>query len=629
MAQADDPGRFVRRFAGDDRAVADYLLGEVLERQPPDRQRFLLRTSVPDVLTAELAEALTGSRTAAADLGRLEGDNFLISSDGDREVVFRYNGLLREFLRAELRRTLPAEVRTLQVRSARWHWARGDAVPAFRSAVAAGDLPLADEICKAAWHVVVLAGLEPARAPDEQLVRFPSLCLNASLDAFSSGDVATGERLLQAVAGSEHELAHVVELAAARVAGDTDRMGTAAKALLDDREDDGFDAALRGRVRRTLALAGLGSRAFADGDVDAAETHLDEALALARHESLAGIAADVLAQLALVGIARGRLRRAARLASEAVALVEGHPRCAASAAAAQTALAWSHYEWDDLTTAAHHAEQAVAAAAASGNREAEVAAAAIHALVLASAGPQGAEDGLRRVRAALGDLNGRTLSARVGRLAASTEARVLAARGDLEAAAASVGGRVDPLLRARLLLADRHPDEALTELDATATELAFDTRAAAAESCVLESVAHAELQNGAAAADALERALAIAGPNTHRRPFIDGGPRVRELLVRQIRNGTAHRSLVAELIAAFDRRAPKVALTRAELLEPLSPREQAVLRYLPTMMSNREIAGELFVSGNTVKTHLKSIYRKLGVTRRRDAVERARALELL
>ncbi len=169
----------------------------------------------------------------------------------------------------------------------------------------------------------------------------------------------------------------------------------------------------------------------------------------------------------------------------------------------------------------------------------------------------------------------------------------------------------------------------MAELDAAATELAFDTRAAAAESCVLECVAHAELHDRAAAADALERGLAIAGPNTHRRPFIDGGPLVRELLVQQIRHGTSHRSLVAELIAAFDRRAPKVALTRAELLEPLSPREQAVLRYLPTMMSNREIAGELFVSGNTVKTHLKSIYRKLGVTRRRDAVERARALELL
>jgi len=82
-------------------------------------------------------------------------------------------------------------------------------------------------------------------------------------------------------------------------------------------------------------------------------------------------------------------------------------------------------------------------------------------------------------------------------------------------------------------------------------------------------------------------------------------------------------------LAAFRKRAPSVAVTRAELLEPLSGREQSVLRFLPTMMSNAEIAGELFVTSNTVKTHLKSIYRKLAVSRRRDAVERARELELL
>ena len=629
LERTRDPARFVHRFAGDDRAVSDYLLGEILERQPPDRQTFLLRTSVPDVLTAELADELTGSRSAGAELARLEADNFLISGDGEHGTVFRYNGLLREFLRAELRRRLPAEVRRLQLRSARWHWSRGDTVPAFRSATAARDLPLAAEICAAAWHVVVLSGLEPVRMPEKRLAGFPALCLHASLTALAAGDAATGERLLALGPGDDHEFTHVVELAAARISGDTDRMARAATALLADRDDDGFDAAMRGHVRRALALAGLGACAVAAGDVDAGETHLDQALALARHESLARIAADVLAQLALVGIARGRLRRAARLAREAVALVEGHPRCAASAGTAQMALAWVSYQWDDLAAASRHAEQAVAAAAASGNRETAVAAAAIQALVLATEGPRGAEDGLRRLRAALGDLNGHTLSVRVKRLAASTEPRVLAARGDLEAALSSAGGRADTLLRSRLLLAGRHPDAALAELDEAAAELAFDARAAATESCVLESVARAELHDRSAAGEALERGLEIAGPNTHRRPFIDGGPLVRELLVQQIRNGTAHRSLVAELIAAFDRRAPKVALTQAELLEPLSPREQAVLRYLPTMMSNTEIAGELFVSGNTVKTHLKSIYRKLGVARRRDAVERARALELL
>ena len=103
---------------------------------------------------------------------------------------------------------------------------------------------------------------------------------------------------------------------------------------------------------------------------------------------------------------------------------------------------------------------------------------------------------------------------------------------------------------------------------------------------------------------------------------------MQTLLVEQIRRGT-DLLLVADLIAAFERRAATSRSRRRELLEPLSERERAILRYLPTMMSNAEIASELFVSVNTVKTHLKSIYRKLGAARRREAVERARRLELL
>ncbi len=479
--------------------------------------------------------------------------------------------------------------------------------------------------------MVLLADLEPVRAPEERLASFPSLVLHAAASALTAGDPVSAERLLASASPGEEtdELAHVVELALARLRGDTERTHATATALLAEHDEGGFESALRDQFRRALALTGLGACEAAAGDVDAGEAHLDEALALARHESLAPIAADVLAQLALIAVARGRLRRAARLAEEAVGLVEGHPSCAAAAGAAQVALAWVHYQWDDLAAAARHVEQAGAAAAASGDRDTGVAAAAIQALVLATQGPRGAEDGLRRLRAAQGDLGAHRLSVRVVQLAESTEPRVLAACGDLEAAAAFPRGQSDALLRTRLLLAGRHPDAALQQLETAATEPAFDATAAATESRVLAAVALAELHDRTAAAEALERGLEIAGPNTHRRPFIDGGPLVRELLVQQIRNGTAHRSLVAELIAAFDRRAPKVALTRAELLEPLSPREQAVLRYLPTMMSNTEIAGELFVTGNTVKTHLKSIYRKLGVARRRDAVERARALELL
>ena len=146
---------------------------------------------------------------------------------------------------------------------------------------------------------------------------------------------------------------------------------------------------------------------------------------------------------------------------------------------------------------------------------------------------------------------------------------------------------------------------------------------------MLSAVALHTLHDDEHAGEALERALELAGPNSHRRPFLDCGSAVQVLLEQRIRWGTAHRSFAGELLAAFRKRAPSVAVTKAELLEPLSGREQSVLRFLPTMMSNAEIAGELFVTSNTVKTHLKSIYRKLAVSRRRDAVERARELELL
>ena len=103
---------------------------------------------------------------------------------------------------------------------------------------------------------------------------------------------------------------------------------------------------------------------------------------------------------------------------------------------------------------------------------------------------------------------------------------------------------------------------------------------------------------------------------------------MERLLRRQVREGTAHRAVVAELLEELADRDP-ASRTALPLLEPLSKREQAVLRYLPTPLSNQEIADELFVTTNTVKTHLRSIYRKLDVARRREAVERARDLRLL
>jgi LuxR family maltose regulon positive regulatory protein len=126
----------------------------------------------------------------------------------------------------------------------------------------------------------------------------------------------------------------------------------------------------------------------------------------------------------------------------------------------------------------------------------------------------------------------------------------------------------------------------------------------------------------------LGAALGHAEPEGIRRPFLAGGPGIRELLGAHLRRFASHRWFASELLRRLEG-GDGARVLPAELLEPLSARETEVLRFLPTMMSNADIASELFVSVNTVKTHVKSIYRKLEVTRRQDAVRRARQLHIL
>ena len=179
---------------------------------------------------------------------------------------------------------------------------------------------------------------------------------------------------------------------------------------------------------------------------------------------------------------------------------------------------------------------------------------------------------------------------------------------------------------ARLHLAAGDPGAALPALERarSATPLLGVT---AVEAALLTAIASEQLRDPAAADIALEEGLALAAETGHRGVFLAAGRLVEPLLRRRIRQRTAHPELVCDLLSASQHREVVVRST-APLLEPLSERESMILRYLPTSLSNREIAGELFVTTNTVKTHLRSIYRKLGVAGRREAVERARALRI-
>jgi LuxR family maltose regulon positive regulatory protein len=145
------------------------------------------------------------------------------------------------------------------------------------------------------------------------------------------------------------------------------------------------------------------------------------------------------------------------------------------------------------------------------------------------------------------------------------------------------------------------------------------------EQWLLQALADHAAGNRRAASEALDRALALAEHEPFRDAFLLNGPAVRELLELQAQDGTAHPALLEVLLDGVGQSPVK----GAALAEPLTEREQRILRYLPTMLTNAEIGAEVFVSLNTVKTHLRSIYRKLEANGRADAVERARRLGLL
>jgi LuxR family maltose regulon positive regulatory protein len=186
------------------------------------------------------------------------------------------------------------------------------------------------------------------------------------------------------------------------------------------------------------------------------------------------------------------------------------------------------------------------------------------------------------------------------------------------------------LVRARLALAAGDPkDAAELTRGAIAGKLESLQPATAIELRAVAAVASHQLGDDDSALKLVEDALGLADPERYLGPFLGVGAPLRELVVRRIRVGTSYRALAGQLVETLDPHAGDALRGRVTLvLEPLSAREKAVLRYLPTDLSKAEIASELFVSVNTVKTHMKNIYRKLDVTDRAQAVRRARTLRI-
>ena len=644
----EDPEAFVAEFAGDDRVVGDYLLAEVLDRQPAKLRAFLLRTSLVDRICGSLADALTGDRHGADTLATLERTNgFVIGVDGHREW-FRYHRLFAKLLRTRAERELADELPGLHVRAARWYAESGAAVDALQHAVAARHWDLAVEVVAGHWFDLYVRGDASAvrsllaPLPRDRVETDAELAAALACAALDVGDTDAAEVHLalaeRAAAGLPEprrrrylETMALANLATARLEGDFEGALDAADELLVEAaaHAGGSDGA-----RQALVHAMLGETALWGHRRDRAGEELTRAVTLARLHGLDYVAVSALSDLALLDVMnrgpagdQGHAREAIELAARRG--WAGIPQTAC----AHTALALATFFDLRPTEAAEHLEHAVAASGQVRRRQLAFVVAHLAARLHGATGSP--REGLRILdEYELLHRHGAAPPYEPASLAAM-RARLLIAAGETEAAAAAIAPAhgapwlVVDIAEARLALTAGEPAEAVEILVAAQRDGKTGTHAVTdVERAVLEAVAHDEAGEPAAAARALEEALALVEVNRHRWPFLELGRRMEELLRRQIRVGTAHRAVVGELLDAFADRAP-VSRTVTPLLEPLSEREQAILRYLPTALSNREIAAELFVTTNTVKTHLRSIYRKLDVARRREAVERARDLRLL
>jgi len=649
LADHPHPERFVAEFSGSDRAVAEYLIAEMLERQPADVQDLLLRTSLLDRVDGKLADLLTGRSGSERILLELEDANaFVVSLDPER-TWFRYHHLFGDLLRLEVRRRLPAEVPALHRRAAGWFTLEGQVIEAIRHTQAAGDWPdaarlLADHSFSLTldgqaqtMQALVRAFPPGAEHPELALVRAMDDLVQGRLDE-AAAHLAVAEVHAETAPADRQRRPQVaiasLKLSLARrrdhLAGVIEQVRFLASPVTGQSAED---IAL-GSDLRAVALMNLGIVEAWSGLPDA-ERHLREGAVLARQIGRPYLEVGCLAQL---GFASKILPFAAieRRCREAIALAERYgwgtePIVAPALIALAGAMLWT----GGFGEAERWLQRTARALQTDTGPDIRLLVHIAHGML--QAGRSRHHEALQEFRAAefLGSqlAGSHALASRVtgwmvaaeARLGMPAEARAfLAALDDERAGSGEIRNA-----RAVICLAEGDPAGALGAvrdvLDGTVPVIGDIT---VIEAHLLAGLAHRELGDQRAANQAAERALTLAEPDRLILPFAMTGS--GELLEALPRHETAHASLLTGILDVLHGSLP--AATEQSSSPPtdeLSPGELRVLQYLPTNLSRPEIAGELSVSVNTISTHLRRIYTKLQVGDRSSAVQRARELRLL
>lgn len=664
-------GQALAGFGGGQRAVREYFIAEIVQALPAHVQAFLLRTAFLERLTGPLCDAVApeperAPGRAAALLGELARANLFLEPLDDRGQWYRYHALFAEAMRYEARQRLGEQaVREVLLTASGWYAGQGMLAEAIEAALQAreweraaglierlaeGQQPVFElqQLHERGEYVTLRRWLETL--PDAVLWRHPPLCFSYALTLLL---VFMSE---QQPEPSVETLRDVLARAEAgfRGGGQPTQLGkTLALRSLVDR-NLGLMAESGACARQALALLpaeelvwrSVGLCMIAAGELFAGRLEQARRLFLESHAVSALVQNQLfmratLGMLSEVYVEQGLLHQALRncrqLLAEARAQLDWD-----DVANALLGCAALDYRWNALEQAEQTALEAQQIGVQYREQEFVVHAALLLAQIEHARGQSGA------ARRRLGELIDRLqldpsrYLRRLGRGAQALLARLLIAAGDLAGAQrwvdwlaqepfelGALQRRREELLAARLALAQGRPDQALPALAALLSGARQDGhRLLALEALVLQALACAAARQLAEARQTIQEALALAVSEGHVRLFLDEGAPMAELL-RTCLPGLREaglRTYLRGLLKAFDAAAPGAAAPTpgGALPEPLSRQEQRVLELLAAGLSNPEIAARLVVSVNTVKAHLKSIYRKLAVRGRREASDWAR-----
>jgi LuxR family maltose regulon positive regulatory protein len=672
MQGRTDISAFVRAFSGSHRFILDYLVEEVLSRQSSAVHDFLLKTSILERLNASLCDAVAGIQTSDVLLTELEQANLFVVPLDEERHWYRYHRLFADLLRSRLQDAAPDQLAELHLEASKWYEGRGVTVQAVGHALLAEDVEqiehlIAGNALAAIYHgelATVSRWLDSL--PGEILRSRPRLSIAHAWVLAYAGRLEAVEASLRDAEGAldgadagvqvrygddeaRHLRGYIAAIRAYIMALQEDlssavRLATYALDQIPEAPstERGWTALLLGCVLRS------------QGQLRAADQAFSDAVTISEEIGDTYLAVDALWESAVHQLAYGRLHEALRMAEQALELANDHSR---RTGRRLPVLGYTFhlmsrvmFQWNELEKAVQFASEGVELSKQWGQADALVQGSFHLARVLEAVGKMDEALGvLHEVKPLAGNLGPWYRATAVAH-----EAHIRLAQGNLSVATHLVEEmgwsaaeelvldyRFVSLTIARTLIARGRMDEALGLLKRF-VELAESAGAVGSliETLVVQAVALHAAGDSESAVISLERALNLAEPEGYVRVFIDEGNAMGELLRTAASQGIAVK-YVTKLLTALAEELGEIsglakrslssesARPSVALAEPLSERELQVLRMLNTHLSIPEIAEELIVAPSTIRSHVKSIYGKLGAHSRHEAVDRAKGLRLL